>query len=132
MVYVSNFPTYAPVRSAVKNIVNKGSDSHVRALVNILESDDAFRIEMALPGLEKTDISLTIESGLLVVHAKKTFDLPEGYAYKRKELAGYDLERKFELSDLIDHSQIRAEMHHGLLVIVLPKKAPQAFKVEIA
>lgn len=132
MVYVSNFPVQAPVRYAVKHVENKRSDLQVRSLVNIAEGADAFRIEMSLPGLEKTDISLTIESGLLVVHAKKAFDIPEGYTYKRKELAGYDLERKFELSDLIDTTQIRAEMHHGLLVITLPKKASQAFKVEIA
>lgn len=131
MVYVSNFPIHAPARYAAKNVGNKRSDLQERSLVNVAEGVDAFRIEMALPGLEKTDISLTIESGLLVIHAKKAFDLPEGYAYKRKELAGYDLVRKFELSDLIDIAQIRAEMHHGLLVITLPKKVQQAFKVEI-
>ena len=131
MVYVSNFPVLAPTKYAVKSVVHKNGGLHERSFVNIAESTEAFRIEMALPGLDKTAISLTIESGILVIHAKKAFELPEGFDYKRKELNGYDLERRFELSDLGEASQIRAEMQDGLLVVTLPKKAPQAFKVEI-
>lgn len=132
MVYVSNFPTLAPGKFAVKNVPSKNAPLHERSLINIAESTDAFRIEMALPGLEKSDVNLVIEDSLLLVQAKKSFELPEGFEYNRKELTGYAIERKFELSDVIHTEGIQAEMKNGLLVVSLPKKAPRTFQIEIA
>lgn len=132
MVYVSNFPTFAPSKFAVNNVPAVNGNLNHRSLTNVAESADAFRLEMALPGLEKSAISLAIEKNVLVIQAKKSFELPEGFTYNRKELSGYEIERKFELSDLVDREAIKAEMKDGLLVVTLPKKAPQTYQIEIA
>lgn len=91
--------------------------------VNIKESDDAFSIEIAAPGLKKTDFNINLDSKHLIVscHNEVNEKSEEGSSYTRKEYSYSNFERKFPLPKNIDREKISAEYNNGILAIRLLK-----------
>jgi HSP20 family molecular chaperone IbpA len=96
--------------------------SYATPETDILELDDQFVLEIALPGVVLDDVELKVEYSTLTVVAKRTPVLFEEKAtFLRKELpAGY-LVREFEFETEILHEQIEARMDRGILFISIPK-----------
>jgi len=96
-----------------------------RPSVNIFEEDNAFGLELAVPGLNKEDFDIKVEKDQLIVKAKK----PESSEnqdtktkYRRREFNFTSFKRSFHLSDKIDTNKIDAKYENGVLRIVLDKK----------
>lgn len=89
---------------------------------NVTENNDNFRIEMAVPGLTKKDISIEIDNDLLTVSANKETSQKEGEKFTRKEFNFDQFKRTFELPESVDTSKIEAAFKNGILEIVLAKK----------
>ena len=89
---------------------------------DILELDDQYILQVALPGVVLDDVELKVEENLLTVVAKRTPAMfEEKAAILRKELpAGY-LVREFEFETEIHHEHIEARMDRGILFISIPK-----------
>jgi len=89
---------------------------------DILELDDQYVLEIALPGVVLDDVELKVEYNTLTVVAKRTPVLfEERAAVLRKELpAGY-MVREFEFETEILHEQIEARMDRGILFVSIPK-----------
>lgn len=105
--------------------------------VNIVESDDFYRIEVAAPGLEKGDFTVKVENGLLEISAEKEAKQEEtGEKYTRREFSYLSFRRNFHLPDSVDANGIKANYENGVLKVVLEKKPeakPQpARQIEIA
>ncbi len=90
--------------------------------VNILEKGDAFRLELAAPGLEKNDFKVDVDKNVLRIEVNKEFKAEEGETYKRREFGYYEFRRSFQLPETIDANGIEANYMNGILVIHLPKK----------
>ncbi|MFN3405004.1 MAG: Hsp20/alpha crystallin family protein [Cytophagaceae bacterium] len=92
-------------------------------MVNIRESKDDFKIEMAVPGLDKENISIKIEKGRLVVAGSSEAKSDEKeHKYHRREYSYKSFQRSFQLPEIIDLDKIGAGMDKGILTITLPKK----------
>jgi len=107
------------------------------APVNIAETDDNFRLELAAPGWAETDFNIELDNDVLTIHAKKEVtEMKEGEKFLRREFVAKELKRTFNLPDTIDIKAIGAEYVNGILTVNLPKKEeakPQApRKVDIA
>jgi HSP20 family protein len=107
------------------------------AAVNIAETEDNFRVELAAPGWAKADFNIELEKEVLTIHAKKeVVKAKEGEKFLRREFVVNELKRTFNLPDTIDTTAIGAEYMNGILTLTLPKKEeakPQApRKVDIA
>ncbi len=107
------------------------------AAVNIAETDDNFRVELAAPGWAKADFNIELDNDVLTIHAKKEeVEAKEGEKFLRREFVAKELKRTFNLPDTIDVTAIGAEYVNGILTLTLPKKEeakPQApRKVDIA
>jgi len=100
----------------------KGEPVTRRPAVNVAEENEGFRIELAVPGLQKSDFQIDLDQDVLSISAKKEADLPEGVAYKRHEFGAVDFERSFRLPETIDTAGIEARYENGILSILLPKK----------
>jgi len=123
-----------PFASAIDDFLNKGlnelakSDfSLSRPGVNILEEDDSFIVELAAPGLEKSDFNIKVDKDQLVVKVtRKTeedaTDKEESTKYRRREFNYSSFSRSFHLPDTIDTSTIDAVYESGVLKISLAKK----------
>jgi HSP20 family protein len=92
--------------------------------VNISENSDAFVVELAAPGLEKKDFSITVDQDQLIISCTKELENEEHEAGKwtRKEFNYHSFKRSFNLSDRIDVEHIGASYEQGILRVTLPKK----------
>lgn len=92
--------------------------------VNIIESEHSFQLELAVPGLVKSDIKIQLENGLLVVSSEKK-EQEMGNSNKRytkKEFSFQSFRRVFTLPELVDTDKIEASYINGILLVTIPKK----------
>jgi len=91
--------------------------------VNIKEEADAFIVEMAVPGLKKSDFNLNLENNILSISAEieeNNEEKKEGYT--RREFGYSSFKRTFSLPETVEDSKINAKYNEGILNIHLPKK----------
>lgn len=99
--------------------------------VNVVETQEDFRIEVAAPGLEKEDFTVNVDKGFLNISAKKEQkeEVKEGN-YMRREFNFSSFTRSFELPASITADDVGAHYENGILIITLPKK--EEAKAELA
>ena len=90
---------------------------------NITESDKAFSIELAAPGLGKDDFNLTIDNQQLSIGCEKE-EKKESKKdqYSRKEFSYESFKRSFMLPETVNPDKIKAAYKDGVLTVELPKK----------
>jgi HSP20 family protein len=91
--------------------------------VNIVESKDEYRIDVAAPGLNKEDFRINIEKNVLTVSSEKEEKREENdEKIMRKEFSYYSFKRCFSLPETINADKIKAIHKDGILQIVVPKR----------
>ena len=93
--------------------------------VNVYEYDTKVGIIAEIPGLDKKDLKIEIEDGVLIISGDKhgLFD-DDGAKVLRRELKGSSFKRQFELGELLDGDKVKASFKDGLLSIDIPKVEP--------
>lgn len=99
-----------------------GTDAALRPAVNILESDADFRIEVAAPGLEKSDFKVEVNKDILTISAGKEAQAVEGVKILRREFSFLNFQRSFRLPNSVDVNSIQAGYQNGILTVTLPKR----------
>lgn len=90
--------------------------------VNVKETEHAFVIEVAAPGLEKGDFKINIEKGNLTVSAsRENKEEVEARNYKRREFDFTSFSRNFVLPESVNIETIEASYNDGVLSINAPK-----------
>lgn len=90
---------------------------------NILEKNGLYQIELAAPGMEKTDFNVKLDGQVLTISAeKKTEKNSETDKVIRKEFSTKSFKRSFTLDEKIDAANITARYENGILTLELPKK----------
>ncbi len=108
--------------NSFSNFVGSDFVSNVPS-VNIAESSDNFRIELAAPGLDKGDFDINIEKNTLTISAKKEMSNEVNEKkFTRKEFSYSSFARSFQLPEGVESNAIEANYENGILGIVLPKK----------
>jgi HSP20 family protein len=93
--------------------------------VNVYEYDDKVAIIAEIPGLDKKDLKVDVEEGILVISGDKhALYNNEGAKVVRRELKSSSFKRQFELGELLDGDNIKASFKDGLLTIDIPKVEP--------
>lgn len=93
--------------------------------VNIKETNDAFDVEVAAPGMKKEDFKVELDGNMLTISSEKTNETEEkeGERYSRREFSYQSFQRVFQLpKDVVDADKIEARYENGLLHLVIPKK----------
>jgi|TARA_B100000902_G_scaffold94715_1_gene97581 HSP20 family protein len=93
--------------------------------VNVYEYDDKIGIIAEIPGLDKKDLKVDVEEGILHISGDKhgLFD-DTGAKVIRKELKHSSFKRSFELGEQLNGDKIKASFKDGLLSIDIPKVEP--------
>ena len=90
--------------------------------VNVLETDEAFKLEVAAPGMKKDDFKLEVKNGYLFISSETKFEKEEiEENYTRKEFNFSSFERSFWLPEGILEDKIKATYQDGMLHVNLPK-----------
>ena len=93
--------------------------------VNIVEHDAHFTMQLAAPGLQKSDFNINIENDYLVISAEKQTEKEETGnqgKFTRREFNYSSFKRSFQLDENIHREGIAASYENGVLNITLPKK----------
>lgn len=104
-----------------KNISNRFWDTGNLPAANIIETDQEFRLELAVPGFSKEDFKITLDKNILSVTSEKESEQKDEN-YTRYEFSYGKFSRSFSLPKSIDIERISAGSENGILRITLPKK----------
>jgi len=88
---------------------------------DIYETQDALTVILEMPGVEKDNVEVHVEEGVLNVAGRLDLSKYKGLQplYTEYNIGHYS--RSFRLSSKIDQSKIGAEMNDGVLSLTLPK-----------
>ncbi|MEM6801233.1 MAG: Hsp20/alpha crystallin family protein [Bacteroidota bacterium] len=93
--------------------------------VNIKQSETDYSLELAIPGLSKEDIKISVDKDILTISAEieqQEEGKEESGRYTRKEFSYHSFKRSFTLPKTIDSDKIGAKVEHGILFLHLPKR----------
>lgn len=91
--------------------------------VNIKENAEEFFLEIAVPGMKKSDFNIDVDNKILSVssESKEENEIKEDH-YTRREFGYSSFKRTFTLPDTVASDKISATYKEGILAVHLPKK----------
>jgi len=91
--------------------------------VNVTETADDYRIEVAAPGLDKKDFDVDVEKNVLTISSKQEEkDVEEKKNYIRREFNYCAFKRSFSLPEHVIQDKISAAHKNGILEVKIPKR----------
>lgn len=91
--------------------------------VNITERENEFKIDLAVPGLDKKDFNIEIENNMLVVSGeRKEEKVEEKDKVTKREFHYGSFKRSFTLPEIADAEKVNANYNNGVLTINIAKK----------
>jgi len=94
---------------------------------DISETKKEFLIKAELPGVEKSDIHVSINNGMLTIEGEhKRHKEEDDETFHRVENFYGKFARTFPLPDNVDESKIEAQCKNGVLKVHLPKSKQTA------
>ena len=110
----------------VKSVGVKPYQGSAYPKVNVYEYDDKIGIVAEIPGLNKKQLNVDVEDGVLTISGDKhsTFE-EDGAKVIRRELKQSSFKRSFELGEQLDGDNIAANFKDGVLSVSIPKIEPE-------
>ncbi len=90
--------------------------------VNVAETADAYRLEVAAPGLTKEAFKIHVEDEVLSISSEQPATQTEGLKYVRREFGYGSVKRTFRLPKRVNVEGIEARYENGILVVYVPKR----------
>jgi len=90
--------------------------------VNIEENEDAYRVSIELPGMEKKDIKISFQDDVLTISGEKKDqkeDKDRNYHYFERRFGKF--ERSFRIHTDVIEDKIDAGFKDGVLTVDMPK-----------
>jgi len=102
--------------------------------VDIAETDGEFVVRTELPGVNKDDVTVHIDNGILTIKGEKKLETKDKKRH-RIECAYGSFVRSFTLPQDVDVEKVGAEYRNGILSLTIPKleKAkPKQIEVKVS
>lgn len=90
--------------------------------LDLIEVDNGFVVIAELPGVEKENVSVSFEDGILTIEASRTKDKDAKYLINERDMM--HLKRTVTFGD-INEDSITGKLENGLLTIMLKTKTPE-------
>ena len=91
--------------------------------VNIKEDAEQFTLEVAVPGMKKSDFNVDVDNKILSISSETQSEKSEKEEnYTRREFGYSSFKRTFTLPDSVNSDKIKAIYKEGILSVILPKK----------
>ena len=88
---------------------------------NIIDDDNDYRLQLAVPGLSKDDVKITIKNGIITMLYEESKS-DKDYSFTRS------FRKEFSLPDNINENDINGKIENGILEIVIPKSEKKALE----
>jgi HSP20 family protein len=133
------FSPYSPLSDLFQDLFGDSSKEKMEyknyecaPSANILENNQGFELQLAIPGIQKEDVKISLEKNILNVSSEKeAAKIDEDTRFTRREFVFGTFSRSFTLPDTIDTDKIGADFTDGILKITLPKRAETKISKEI-
>lgn len=103
--------------------------------VDISETDKQYLIKAEIPGVQKADVKVTVEDGMLTIRGERKQEKEEkGEKFHRIERSYGSFMRSFRLPEDADAAAVKAEFRDGMLNVSVDKSArakPKAIEVAV-
>ncbi|MFN0176463.1 MAG: Hsp20/alpha crystallin family protein [Saprospiraceae bacterium] len=91
--------------------------------VNVKESKEAFKVNVAAPGFKKEDFELEVKNGYLTISGESKEEKEDkDETFTRCEYSYNTFSRSFSLPENVNGDNISAQYADGVLKVNLPKK----------
>jgi HSP20 family protein len=93
--------------------------------INVKETNEAYQVEVAAPGMQKNDFKIELDGNMLTIRSEKEERRVnnDNEKYTRREFSYQSFQRTFQLpKDVVDEDKIQARYENGLLHLTIPKK----------
>jgi HSP20 family protein len=90
--------------------------------MNIYEDENLYLIKIIIPGVNKKDISLSLDNNTLVIFGMTSKENNKKLTILRSEISFKDFKRRIALPKDSDHQSISANLINGILEIIIKKK----------
>ncbi len=91
--------------------------------INVKENENNYQIEVAAPGFEKKDFSISMEQGVLTISGEKKEEKEEkDEKYTRREFGYSSFSRSFTLPQNVNEEDVKASFENGILRLDIKKK----------
>ena len=124
--FMDDFPFFDD--REMKKLEKKLYGHHAKNMMktDVKETDNAYELEMDLPGFKKDEIQVSIKDGYPTISAARGLDKDEQEEktgkYIRKERYAGACERSFYVGENVTQEDIKGQFKHGILRLTIPKK----------
>lgn len=133
---MSFFNQLLPLRSRLASRNPGDATDEARTVVpayNLKETDEAYGLDIRVPGVSKDAVDISVDQDELVVTARRRWKAPEGWTAVVRESVEVDYRLRLDLNEAVDVDKINAELTNGVLVVTLPKaEALKPRKIAVA
>lgn len=95
---------------------------------NVTKEEKGYRIDLAVPGYDKDDISVSVKDGTLTVEAEVAVDSQANYS---REFSVSSFKRSWTLPKNSDEEGIKANHKNGVLELTIPSSKENHRKIDI-
>src|SRR5262249_53660182 len=101
--------------------------------IDVYETASRYVVTAEVPGLARDQIDLAVQDNRLTIRGIRPGDGPETPArrYHQVERGHGSFLRTFEFVDAVDEDGITADLHDGVLTVMLPKIATAPRRIEV-
>lgn len=90
--------------------------------VDIAETDKSYVIKMEIPEVDKNDVKVSLDNGVLTISGERKQEKEEkGTRFHRVERYYGSFDRSFSLPENVDQTHLDATFKDGMLKVELPK-----------
>jgi len=94
---------------------------------NVKETEKAYHVELASPGMKKEDFKIELDEDLLTIRSEKEVQKEEkDTRFTKREFNYTSFVRSFRLPEEVDAENISAHYENGILALEIPKKELEA------
>lgn len=100
--------------------------------VDIIETEKAFELQVAVPGMNKEDFKIDLNDNFLTISGERKFTSEkETNNFRSIETQYGSFSRSFSMPENVDAGKITASYTNGILNLVIPKDEKKTLKTTI-
>jgi HSP20 family protein len=117
-----------------RDVFGSAEQELMEPAAEVAESDGEVTVKMAVPGVEKEQIQISVDDRTLTVRGEVKKETEEKKKnFYRQEIRYGSFQRTLSLPCEVDSSKAKAELKNGMLKIAMPKsQQPKAQKIPVS
>lgn len=88
----------------------------------VQDDESGVRLQVALPGVRKDDLKVSVKQSVLQLEARRNHQVPEGWKSHSGPDADLTYQLNLRLPQKLDGDQIKAALANGILTLEIPIK----------